>query len=115
VIRLLIDENLSPKLVDKLAQKGVFAQHAAHVGLAGRSDPEAVVTVNVRDFLVLAEHSDLHAGLIVLRESGLHREEQWARLEPVVERLVADGDDLVNRLVEVVGLRNYSIRDLPNE
>ena len=51
----------------------------------------------------------------MLRESGLHREEQWARLEPVVERLVADGDDLVNRLVEVVGLRNYSIRDLPNE
>lgn len=74
-MRLLIDEDLSPKLVERLAQKGVFAQHVAHVGLRGRSDSAiwrhgfaadaTVVTTNAGDFLALAAGIDLHPGLIV--------------------------------------------------
>lgn len=37
-LKLLIDENLSPTLVQKLAEIGIPAQHVAHVGLAGQPD-----------------------------------------------------------------------------
>ena len=54
------------------------------VGLAGRADHEiwqyaldrdfTVVTTNARDFIELLD-VDVHPGLIVLRESGLSRDE----------------------------------------
>ena len=58
-MKLLIDEQLSPTLVDRLAKKGIFAQHVAHMGLSGESDPtvwryayendQITVTMNVGD------------------------------------------------------------------
>ena len=122
-MRLLIDENLSPALVDHLADKGIFAQHAAHVGFGGLSDPEVwrraferdqvVVTTNARDFLQLADGVDLHPGLIVIRRSGLTRDEQWQHLAPVVDRILETGEKLINRTVEVWGVDAFEIRDLP--
>jgi predicted nuclease of predicted toxin-antitoxin system len=83
-MRLLLDENISPALVGRLAEVGVYAQSVPHVGLAGRADRAvwqyaldhdfAVVTVNARDFIELL-HVAVHPGLIVLRESGLSRGE----------------------------------------
>lgn len=68
-----------------------------HVGLGGASDQVVwryayendliVVTTNAKDFLALLD-VELHPGLIVLRESGLSREEQWDRIEPVVQHLL---------------------------
>ena len=123
MIRLLVDEQLSPRLVGRLAERGIYAQHVAHVGLAGAADPEvwryafahefAVVTMNARDFLALAAGVTLHPGLIVLRESGLTREEQWARLAAVVERLHDLDEPLVNRVVEVWSVGEFDVRDLP--
>jgi predicted nuclease of predicted toxin-antitoxin system len=123
VIRLLLDEHLSPRLVGRLAERGVYAQHLAHVGLAGATDPEvwryafehdfAVVTMNARDFLTLASGVTVHPGLIVLRESGLTRDEQWARLAAVVERLLDRDELLVNRVVEVWSIDQFDVRDLP--
>jgi predicted nuclease of predicted toxin-antitoxin system len=125
VIRLLIDEHLSPRLVEKLAERGIHAQHVAHVGLARAADPAvwryafahdfAVVTMNARDFLRLATGVSLHPGPIVLRESGLTREEQWARLAPVVDRLLAIDEPLVNRVIEVWGIGRFDLRDLPSD
>jgi predicted nuclease of predicted toxin-antitoxin system len=79
-------------------------QHAAHCGLSGKADPEVwahafandqvVVTLNAGDFLTLAAGGDLHPGLIVLRESGLTRDEQWSRLEPGVTHIEGLGGDL---------------------
>jgi len=86
--------NISPALVARLAEVGIYAQSVPHVGLAGRADHEiwqyaldhdfAVVTTNARDFIELLD-VDVHPGLIVLRESGLSRDEQWRRIQPVVE------------------------------
>lgn len=122
-LKLLIDENLSPTLVEKLATKGVLAQHIAHLGRDGLLDPPlwryafehdmAVVTRNAEDFIALAEGSELHAGVIVLRGVGLTREETWARLEPVVDHVLAGGVDLVNKVVEVHGPGDFEIRDVP--
>ena len=36
MIRLLLDENMSPALVRLLADLGVYSQSLPHVGLAGR-------------------------------------------------------------------------------
>ena len=77
-MNLLLDENLSPRLVSKFAEIGIYSMHAAHAGRAGASDAElfrlayerdlAVVTINAADFLTLARSVDLHPGLIVLEE-----------------------------------------------
>jgi predicted nuclease of predicted toxin-antitoxin system len=122
-VKILLDENLSPALVQKLGGLGVAAQHIAHVGKSGLSDPElwryayehdqVVITVNASDFLRLAEGASLHAGLIVLRAQGLTREEQWEWIRPVIEALLASGEDLVNRAVEVTGPGKFSVQKLP--
>jgi predicted nuclease of predicted toxin-antitoxin system len=122
-LNILLDENLSPTLVDELAKKGVLAQPIVHLGREGLSDPElwryafehdyVVVTRNAGDFIRLARTSTLHAGLIVLRGEGLTRDETWAWLEPVIDHVLSEGIDLLNKLVEVHGRGDFLIRDLP--
>ena len=123
-MNLLVDENLSPELVQRLAARGVAAVHVAHIGLPGASDPELwryafehdqiVVTINAADFLYLAAQVELHPGLVVLRTvGGLTREEQWAWVEPVIDRLLATGETLVNKVVVVNAKGKFSIVDLP--
>jgi hypothetical protein len=51
----------------------------------------AVVTTNAKDFIPLLD-VEVHPGLIVLRESGLTRDEQWNRIKPIVQR-VKDSED----------------------
>ena len=123
-MRLLLDEHISPAIVGRLAAVGVYAQSVPHVGLAGRPDPEiwqyalehdfAVVTTNARDFIELLD-VELHPGLIVLRESGLSRNEQWDRLRPVIEHVRNSGDQnfLVNKLIEITGVREFEMREIP--
>ncbi len=122
-LKLLLDENLSPSLLRRLAEDGVVAEHIVYVGKSGLSDPElwtfalardaVVVTINARDFLSLAAKSEVHAGLIVLRSQGLDRAAQWAWLEPVVQHLSDTGEQLVNKAVVVVGPGKFTIADLP--
>jgi predicted nuclease of predicted toxin-antitoxin system len=123
-MRLLLDEHISPALVTRLAEVGVYAQSVPHVGLAGRADHEiwqyaldhdfAVVTTNARDFIELLD-VDVHPGLIVLRESGLSRNEQWGRLRPVIEHVKDSGNEdfLLNKLIEITGLGRFEARDIP--
>jgi len=124
MIRLLLDENISPALVRLLAGLDVYSQSVPHVGLAGRTDHVvwqyaldhdfAVVTTNARHFIELLDAS-LHPGLIVLRESGLSRQEQWERLVPVIEHVKKsrDEDFLLNKLIEITGVRKFTIREIP--
>lgn len=122
-MKLLIDENLSPTLVQRLASAGVPAVHVAHCGLSGATDlvvwryayehDLVVVTSNAGDFIRLAEGVELHPGLIVLRAGHLTREEQWAWLEPVAKWLAESGEDLANRAVVVTGRGRFSARDIP--
>jgi predicted nuclease of predicted toxin-antitoxin system len=122
-VKLLVDENLSPTLVQRLASVGVPAVHVAHCGLSGATDPVVwryglehdlvVVTSNAGDFIRLAEGVELHPGLIVLRAGHLSREEQWAWLAPVARWLIEEGQDLANRAVMVTGKGKFSVRDIP--
>jgi predicted nuclease of predicted toxin-antitoxin system len=122
-MRLLLDEHISPTLVQRLAGLGVFALSVPHVGLAGAPDKAVwiyalandlvVVTTNARDFLTLAE-IEIHPGLIVLRESGPTRAEQWERLEPVVKFVADTGEDdfLLNKMVEIAGPGRFRVREI---
>jgi predicted nuclease of predicted toxin-antitoxin system len=125
-LKLLLDEHLSPKLAVWCAERrGIHAVPVAHVGLAGRSDAAVwayasmhdlvVVTTNARDFLGLLD-IELHPGLIVLRESGLSRQEQWARLETVLDHLHQMPDPathMVNRVVELWADGRLLSREIP--
>lgn len=112
-MRLVLDENLSPRLVSRVLALGVFAVHIAHLGRSGASDPEiweyayrndaVVVTINAADFPVLVQDVEVHPGLIVLRRSGLSPEDQWRFLEPAIRLgLFAEkvGRSLINRIIE---------------
>jgi predicted nuclease of predicted toxin-antitoxin system len=124
-VKILLDENLSPTLVQKLGGLGVSAQHIAHLGKSGLSDPalwryayehdQVVITVNASDFLRLATASPLHAGLIVLRAQGLTREEQWEWTAPAIEALLGSGENLVNKAVEITGPGKFDVRNLPRD
>jgi predicted nuclease of predicted toxin-antitoxin system len=95
------------------------------VGLSGASDPVVwryaydndfiVVTTNAKDFLALLE-VEVHPGLIVLRESGLSREEQWNRIEPVLQYLLSldDFNFMVNKVIEVEAPNRFSVREIPH-
>ncbi|MBK1646860.1 hypothetical protein CKO25_19950 [Thiocapsa imhoffii] len=111
-MKLLIDENLSPQLAAWANQQGLEASAAVYVGLQGKPDIQVwryaysqsriVVTVNVGDFIQLAEGFELHPGVIAFREAGLDRKTQWERLQEAirfVERHCAG--DLTNQVLEV--------------
>jgi len=68
-----------------------------------------------RDFIELLD-VDVHPGLIVLRESGLSRDEQWRRIQPVVEYLQNSGDKdfLLNKLIEIAGTGRFETREIPS-
>ena len=123
-VQLLIDEHLSPKLVQWAAELGIYAPSVPHAGLAGAPDHRVwryaldgdftVVTTNAQDYIELLD-VDLHPGVIVLREAGLSRREQWERLDPVLRYLlgVDDPDFMVNRLIEIRGIGEFEIREVP--
>lgn len=111
-MKLLIDENLSPRLARWACESGVPAEAAVHVGLAGADDAavfayafsndQVVVTVNAGDFITLAAGVDLHPGVIVLREAELRAELQWSRLQTALAFADQNYDgDLINRVLEV--------------
>lgn len=104
---------------------GVRAQSVPHVGLCGQPDHvvwayahehgSAVVTINAQDFLNLLD-IDLHPGLVILRESGLSRDEQWSRIQPVIRHVVASGDEdyMLNKVIEITGADEFEIREVPH-
>jgi predicted nuclease of predicted toxin-antitoxin system len=126
LIRILLDEHVSPSLVGKLGDKGVFAVAAAHVGLSGETDAKiwkyalendfVVVTSNARDFIRLL-NVDVHPGLIVLREAGLTRDEQWDRIRPAIDLILESSDDnlLINKVVEISGQDEWEFREIPEQ
>lgn len=118
-MNFLVDENLSPLLVEKLNARGYAASKPEHLGLRGVRDDvvwdyafehdQIVITCNTEDFLTLARGSDVHAGLIIIRPGDLLRDEQWAILEPVIARLEAEKrTGLLNEYIEVFEVGEFS-------
>lgn len=109
--RFLIDECLSPALVATAKARNFEADHVTYIGKAGWQDwnlvPFAVahdyviVTNNRRDFLKEYAKFDLHGGLVILIPF-VHRDQQIALFDKVLDLLAERNSDIVNRLVEVL-------------
>lgn len=123
-MRFLLDEHLSPTLASRMASLGCYGVAVPHVGLSGASDPVVwrfafendltVITTNAKDFLTLLD-AEVHPGLIILRESGLSREEQWERIEPVLQHLLKlnDPNFMLNKVIEIEAPGRFSVREIP--
>jgi predicted nuclease of predicted toxin-antitoxin system len=108
-VRLLIDECLSPALVQLAQASGHEAYHLAHIGRTGSEDWEVVeltlardmvlVTNNASDFRRLYAAEELHPGLVVL-VPNVERETQLRLFRAALARLRAIGA-LLNKALEV--------------
>ena len=125
-MKRLIDENLSPRLAIWANNLGIPSQAVGHVGLQGKSDQivweyayrndQIVVTINVGDFIHLAGSAELHPGVIVLREAGLNRLEQWERLREAIRFVQTECvGELINRVLEIPGKGAYVLHMIPPE
>ena len=107
-MRLLIDECLSPSLVQIVIDAGFDCTCVRDRGLLGATDPKlmkfllredfTLVTENAPDFRALFGATALHAGLVCLGASHMNLDTQQELLQIALEAL---GDDLVNQVLEV--------------
>jgi len=100
-LKLYLDEDLSPRVVRLLCERGLDATGAHEVGQAGRSDLEqlryaaregrSLVTRNVADFLELVRQlinrQESHAGILLIPAS--FRGDEFAILADAIARCVA--------------------------
>lgn len=121
-VKLLLDENLSPSIAVGLCGDGIDAAHVRDRGMTGSADAEVLeraytedrilVTANVDDFYKLARARDLHAGIILVEEGDLLRDEQDRLVRDAVaaiEAEVAAGRDMVNRVlrISIAGAKSF--------
>jgi hypothetical protein len=100
-VKLYLDEDLSPRIVSLLRERGLDATGAHESGQAGRSDLEqlrhaarqgrCLVTRNVADFLELVRQlinqQEPHGGMILIPAS--FRGDEFAVLAEALARCVA--------------------------
>ena len=123
--KLFLDENLSPFICVVLREDGVDASHVRDRGMFGATDAEVLerayaedrllVTLNVDDFVRLVRARDLHAGIVLIEQSGLTREEQLDVVRRALALIVAEleaGRDMVNRVLWI-DLSVHSFEHLP--
>jgi predicted nuclease of predicted toxin-antitoxin system len=121
--KLLLDENISPKVAEKLAHEdGIDACHVRDRGLLAATDHEVLecafnedrvlVTSNVRDFLKLARARKVHPGIIMLEDGALPRDEQLRTVRVALATLSEVGD-LTNKVVWVAADGSTRVEDIP--
>ena len=121
-MKLLLDENLSARAAVELRTEGHDVVHLRERSRLGQSDREVLdlafaedrvlVTANVGDFRKLAGAREIHAGLVLLLDGGLRRDEQLEVLRRVIDALGTAGD-LVNRALTVALDGGFVIEELP--
>jgi predicted nuclease of predicted toxin-antitoxin system len=122
VIKLLLDENISPQVAVRLRREGVDAAAVRERGVIGATDGKVLekaykedrvlVTKNVCDFVVLARSSELHAGVVLLQDGGLNREQQLSVIRSALEVMKRAGD-MVNCVLYIEADGSMRIEDLP--
>jgi len=108
-LRLLVDECLSPALVDTAHSAGHEAYHVAHIGLASAKDWSiasravdqgfTLVTNNGADFRDLYLRHSVHPGLLIIVPS-VDRETQIRLFKALLAKLAEIGEP-INQVIEV--------------
>ena len=126
-MKFLIDEDLSPKVAEKLRiEGGLDVIHVRERDLLGQPDPvilqrayeedRILVTANVKDFQRLARARELHPGIVLFLAGSLSRDEQLALLYKAVvelEQELLEGRDMINRVLEIDENGECNFYDLP--
>lgn len=107
--RFLIDENLSPLLVEPARARGFEAMHVNHLGLRTEADWDllrvvaeqdwALVTNNAIEFRGRYREIELHPGVVFLLPA-VRREAQLRLFEAALDH-AQDHPDLVNTALDV--------------
>ncbi len=122
-VTLLLDENISPKVAEKLAREDrIDACHVRDRGLLAATDREVLdrafdedrvlVTANVNDFLKLAHARDVHPGIIMLEDGAATRDQQIRYVRAAIAPLAGVGD-LTNKVLWVAPDENTRVEDIP--
>jgi predicted nuclease of predicted toxin-antitoxin system len=120
-MKFLLDENLSPRLTSTLAEVGLDVVHVRDRGLLSASDAlvfsrafgedRVLVTRNYTDFRPLARSTQLHPGIVALRDGEMPLDLLRTLLQGVLLRLSAS--DLVNRIAYVEADGEISYESIP--
>ncbi len=122
-VKLLLDENLSPRVAEILRREdGLDAVHIRDRGLLEAKDHEVLerayaedrilATKNVGDYVKLARARELHPGIILLEDGDLVRDEQLSVLRAAVAALQGERD-LVNRVLRIWADGKFIFEDVP--
>jgi len=121
-MRFLIDECLSPSLVDVAGEQGFLAYHVAYRKWSGLKDPQLLgklleeelilVTNNRDDFLGIMANVELHPGLVVIMEN-VPRDQQMQLFGTALE-VLAQVSSMVNKVLEVSSDGSIAMYDLPS-
>jgi predicted nuclease of predicted toxin-antitoxin system len=121
-VKLLLDENISPKVAAELARvDGIDACHVRDRGLLAASDAEVLdcafvedrilVTANVADFVKLARARDVHPGIVLFENGALLRAEQLRLVRLAVVALTTL--DMVNKAFWIMADGTTRVEDMP--
>ena len=107
--RFLIDENLSPALVEPARQRGFEAMHVNHLGLRTETDWDLLKVIAEQDWVLVTNNAiefrgryrdiELHPGIVFLLPA-VRRAEQLRLFGAALDHLSTDGD-MVNRALDV--------------
>jgi predicted nuclease of predicted toxin-antitoxin system len=105
------------------AEDGIDACHVRDRGMLGVEDhvvldkafqeDRILVTANVDDFVQLARKRELHAGIVLIEDASLHRDEQLTIIRAVVA--FTEGEDMANRVLWIGVDGHMRFEDVPPE
>jgi predicted nuclease of predicted toxin-antitoxin system len=120
-MRLLLDNNLSPRLCEMLVREGWDVVHVSAIGLRAALDPEVLRAARDDDRILVSADTDFGGLLAATHEPGpsvvLVRRVANRRVEEMADILVANlpfvADDLDAGCILVIGEDSMRVRPLP--
>lgn len=110
MIQFLVDECLSPGLLDVAREHGFNAYHVTQRGWGSDSDPQLLgrilggdltfVTNNWKDFRPMIRRSEVHPGVVAILPN-VRRERQMALFAAAITEIRGADLDMVNTVLEV--------------
>lgn len=107
--RFLIDENLSPALVEPARERGFEAMHVNHLGLRTETDWDLLKIIADQDWVLVTNNSiefrgryreiELHPGIIFLLPA-VRRADQVRLFQAALDHVQVHAD-MVNRALDV--------------
>ena len=124
MIQFLVDECLSPGLLDVAREHGFNAYHVTRRGWGSDSDPQLLarildedltfVTNNWKDFRPMISRTELHPGVVAILPN-VRRERQMVLFAAALAEITRPDPplDMVNTVLEVDHNANVERYDLP--